>query len=150
MKALLRTIVAVCIAVIVPPVTQASDEEAVIEYQCRVLTAVKSKTADEDTLVFKVLTLGASEQLRFPGGADPKTNSILCIRSLLVPSLNDAKVLQAGYTLFIGAPGAGSDDARMATFAGSKPNVVFLVVEGTATRSEARITERVLKAINRS
>jgi hypothetical protein len=148
MKALLRTIAALGIAVISLPVTRAAGQETVIEYRCGVDGPGKPTTADGDDPIVKVLTLAASEPLRLPDGADPEKHFVACARSLLVPSHNDVKVLQAGFKLFIGAPELGSDELRMAILVGSKPDVVLIIVRGKATRSEARITEKVLKAIN--
>ena len=126
----------------------ASSRETVIEYRCGVSGPDSPTTPDGDVPIVRVLALGASEPLQLPEGADPKKHFISCARSLLVPSVNDVKVLEAGFKLFIGAPEKGSEDVRMAFMEGSKPDISFSVVKGRATREEERITEKVLKAIN--
>jgi len=66
---------------------------------------------------------------------------------MLVPTVNDAKVLIAGYTLSVGSNGEG-DEPRVAFYVGKIPNVVFVVANGKQTKAEERTTTKVLKEIN--
>jgi hypothetical protein len=92
--------------------------------------------------------LAASDPVRFPAETTPATHMVTCARSMLVPTVNDAKVLIAGYTMSVGSSGDG-DEPRVAFYIGKIPNVVFAVANGKQTKAEARTTIRVLKEINR-
>ena len=86
--------------------------------------------------------------MRFPSEASPATHMVTCARSILVPTVNDAKVLIAGYTMSVGSSGEG-DEPRVAFYFGKIPNVEFVVANGKQTRAEKRTTTQVLKEINR-
>ena len=116
------------------------------EFECAVLPKGGAKPADQPSTI-SVAPLSAPDPVRFPSGATPATHMITCARSMLVPSVNDAKVLIAGYTMSVGSSGEG-DEPRVAFYVGKIPNVVFVVASGKQTKAEARTTTRVLKEIN--
>jgi len=129
-------------------VATATTEDRVIEYRCGVSGPESPTTPDGDVPNVKVLELAETDQLHLPPGADPSKHFMACARSFLVPSPNDAKVLTAGFKLFIGAPGKSTGEDRIATFFGNKPNIVFVVITGEATPAEIRRTKAVMMAIN--
>jgi hypothetical protein len=128
--------------------TTAFGEDRVIEYSCGVSGPGSPTTPDGEVPKVKVWELAESDQLQLPPGADSSKHTVACARSLLVPSPNDVKVLNAGFKLFIGARGKSSGEDRIATFFGKKPNLVFVVITGEATPAEIRRTNAVMKAMN--
>jgi hypothetical protein len=117
------------------------------EYECAVLPRGGAKPA-VPPFIISVAPLSAPDPVRFPSEATPDTHMVTCARSMLVPTVNDAKVLTAGYTMSVGSGGEG-DEPRVAFYFGEIPNVEFVVANGRQTKAEKRITTRVLKEINR-
>ena len=118
-----------------------------VEYECAVLPKNGASPPVQPSSI-AVAPLSASDLVQFPSGASPATHMVTCARSMLVPTVNDGKVLIAGYTLSVGSGGEG-DEPRVAFFVGKIPNVVFVVASGKQTKPEKRTTDRVLKEINR-
>ena len=137
---------AIC-AMLILLVGEPSIAKDLTEYECAVLPKGGGKPAGQPPTI-SIATLSASDPVRFPPGATPATHMVTCARSLLVPTVNDAKVLNAGYTLSVGSSGKG-DEARLAFYVGKIPNVVFAVANGKQTKAEERTTAQVLKEINR-
>ena len=117
------------------------------EYECAVLPKGGAEPAVQPPKI-SVAPLSAAEPVRFPSEASPATHMVTCARSILVPTVNDAKVLIAGYTMSVGSSGEG-DEPRVAFYFGKIPNVEFVVANGKQTRAEKRTTTQVLKEINR-
>jgi hypothetical protein len=117
------------------------------EYECAVLPKGGTKLEGRPSTI-SVAPLAASAPVQFPSGVTPATHMVTCARSILVPTVNDAKVLIAGYTMSVGSGGDG-DEPRVAFYFGHIPNIVFVVANGKQTKAEARITTQVLKEINR-
>lgn len=124
-------------------------EESAIEYSCGVTGRDAPTTPDGRIPLVLVLQLKKADPVQLPSGTDPAKHAVSCARSLLVPSVNDVKVLDLGLDLFIGASDKNPDKPRAGLLTGSKPNIVFLVIEGAQSKSEAEITRVVLKEINR-
>jgi hypothetical protein len=117
------------------------------EYECAVLPKGGAKPSVQPSTI-SVAALSASEPVQFPAGTSPATHMVTCARSLLVPTLNDAKVLSAGYTMSVGSSGDG-DEPRVAFYVGKIPNVEFAIGNGKQTKAEERTTAKVLKKMNR-
>jgi hypothetical protein len=117
------------------------------EYECAVLPKGAAKQEGQPSTI-SVAPLAASAPVQFPLGVTPATHMVTCARSILVPTVNDAKVLIAGYTMSVGSGGDG-DEPRVAFYFGQIPNIVFVVANGKQTKAEARITTQVLKEIDR-
>ena len=124
-----------------------SNAKDLTEYECAVLPKGGAKPAVQPTTI-SVAPLSAPDPVRFPSGVTPATHMVTCARSMLVPTVNDAKVLIAGYTMSVGSDGGG-DEPRVAFYVGKIPNVVFAIASGKQTKAEERITTQVLKEINR-
>jgi hypothetical protein len=118
-----------------------------VEYNCAFLATTRSDESSKAPIKLSVAPLASSEPVDFPPGVTPATHQVSCARSMLVPTLNDLKILSAGYTFFLGSAGEGNEP-RMAVFVDTVPHVHLLMISGTQTWAEKRITERVLKKIN--
>ena len=120
-----------------------------VEYFCGVLPKARAEQANAPDLQIRVAPLASDEPVQFPQGVSAATHMVTCARSALVPTPNDAKVLSAGYDLYVGSEGEG-EEPRMALYRGSAPGIVFLILTGKQTKAERRTTEAVLKKINKA
>ena len=118
-----------------------------VEHSCGVLSRVRDEQSNAPPPEVSVAHLAPDEPVQFPPSVSPATHFVTCARSMLVPTLNDAKILAAGYQMFVGSDGEG-EEPRAAVFVGAPPNVGFAIVSGTQSEAEVRITARVLKEIN--
>ena len=123
-------------------------EEPVIEYRCGVTGRDMPATPEGGVPLVRVLQLKKADPVKLPAGADPAKQTVTCARSLLVPSVNDGKVLKLGFEIFIGAGDKSSGKPRVGLLTGAKPNIVFLILEGKQTKSEVATTTKVLKELN--
>jgi hypothetical protein len=112
------------------------------EFSCQALP--KDKAA-EPGAIFSVASLGQAELLAVPLPSDNAKEMVMCVRSLLAASANDAKVIDAGFSLFIGTP-----DGRIATLVGGRPSMTMVAVQGEFTKSEIKLLTKTLKVINGS
>ncbi|MEO6079879.1 MAG: hypothetical protein ABIQ86_08900 [Steroidobacteraceae bacterium] len=128
---------------------QASPAERVeVEYKCGVTGRDAPINTDGNPPLVRVLRLKRADALRLPSGTDAAKHAMSCSRSLLIPSVNDAKVLELGLDLFIGASDNNSEKPRLALLTGVKPNIVFLIIDGEQSKSESDRTKIVLNEIN--
>lgn len=118
-----------------------------VEYSCAFLATTRIDGSINPPVKFSIASLASSEPVEFPPGVSPSTHQVTCARSMLVPTLNDLKVLSAGYTLFLGSAGEGNEP-RMAVFVNTVPDIHLVMISGKQTWTEKRITERILKKIN--
>lgn len=110
------------------------------EFSCQALSKDKSVAPGE---IFGVASLGGSESLVVPLPSDKTKEVVMCIRSLLAASPNDGKVVDAGFSLFVGTP-----DGRIAALVGQRPEMTMVEVQGEFTESELKLLDKTLKAIN--